>query len=81
MKEDGELALQACPLSHGTYLSGGLSSMSFTDEFDSARLNRRQFLKAAGGTTLVGQLPSPVRFKQPCGSSEPSECVGGRHKQ
>ena len=30
---------------------------------------------------LVGQLPTPVRFKQPCGSSEPSECVGRRHKQ
>ena len=30
---------------------------------------------------LVGQLPTPVRFKQPCGSSEPSECAGGRHKQ
>src|SRR5258708_14526533 len=30
---------------------------------------------------LVGQLPTPVRSKQPCGSSEPSEYVEERRKQ
>src|SRR6266536_4910986 len=30
---------------------------------------------------LVGHLPSPVRFNQPCGSSEPSEYVGEWHKK
>src|SRR5581483_2591220 len=30
---------------------------------------------------LVGQLLSPVRFKPPCGSSEPSEYGGERQKQ